>query len=166
MKISLKQKVLATATAAALLGGTGIAVAYWTSTGTGDGEATVGTSEGWVVTTDEATGDPLSPGGPTQNVGINVENTGSGVQGLQSLVIKVANPDGTPWAVAGCDKSDFKLGTAAAGADFTITKAPVLNVAAGTTHEGDSVAIQMINKPLVNQDACKGVTVPLHVSAS
>lgn len=168
MKISLKQKILATATAAALVGGTGAAVAYWTSTGSGTGSAGVGTSTTWEVTTNASTGTgSLTPDGPIRNVVINVKNNSSGVQGLQSLVVKVANADGTPWtAVAGCAASDFKLGTALAGADYTITKSPVLNVAAGATHSGDSVDIQMVNKTTTNQDGCKNATVPLHVSAS
>lgn len=164
MKITLKKKLAAAAAAATIAGGAGVAFAYWTSSGTGTGSATAGDSSAWAVTTDAATGGPLTPGGPEQTVGIHVKNNSSGHQGLQSLTVKVANLDGTPWTLGGaCDADDFTIGTAAAGAEHVITLPPV-DLAPGATHD-DSVAVKMINKN-VSQDACKNVTVPLHVTAA
>lgn len=166
MKITLKHKIAALATAANVVGGSGAALAYWTSTGSGAGSATAGTSSPWVVTTDAATGGSLTPDGPTQTVAFHVQNVSSGVQGLQAVAVKVANPDGSAWVpTGGCDATDFVVGTAAAGGTHTITYSTVENVPAAGTKSG-SVAIKMINKATANQDSCKGVTVPLHLAAS
>lgn len=166
MKITLKHKIAALATAATIVGGSGVALAYWTSTGNGAGSATAGTSSPWVVTTDAATGGLLTPDGPTQTVGFHVQNVSSGVQGLQAVAVKVANANGSAWDPTGdCDASDFVVGIAAAGGTHTISYSQVENVAAGGTKSG-SVTIKMINKTTTNQDSCKGVAVPLHLAAS
>lgn len=162
MKITLKKK-LAAAAAATIAGGAGVAFAYWTSSGTGTGSATAGDSSAWEVTTDPAIGDPLTPGGPLQTVGIHVQNSSSGHQGLQSLTVKVAESDGTPWTSGVCDADDFSISGADAGTAHVINYAPPVDLAPGATKD-DSVTVQMINKS-VSQDDCKNVIVPLHVAA-
>jgi hypothetical protein len=145
------------ATVATLVVGGGLAYAYWSSTGVGSGLASTGTSSTFVVASSPPTGLPLTPGGPTQNVAFTVTNPSSGTQTLSSVVITVANTDGTPWApvVTGCSALDYTLGTPA------ITYGPILS--AGVAN--GSVTITM-NNLLSNQDACKGVTVPLYIVAS
>ena len=162
--MNLKKKLAIAAAAASLAGSAGVAFAYWTSSGTGSGSATAGTDTAWEVTTDGASGAPLTPGGPLQTVGIHVKNNRSGNQGLQSLTVKVANADGTAWSSGTCDADDFSISATTAGSDHVIAFSPVVDLASGATHD-DSVSVQLVNKSTVNQNDCRGVTVPLHVTA-
>ena len=66
-------------TAATMVGG-GMAVAYWTSSGTDTDTATVGTSSLFAVKIIPVTTAALSPGGPTNTYSVQVTNPGSGVQ--------------------------------------------------------------------------------------
>jgi hypothetical protein len=138
----------------ALIGG-GMAFAYWTTSGTGTGSATTGTSSSWAVTTGLATGGPLSPDGPSQSIAFHVKNNNTGVQHLSSVVVTVANADGSAWTSGNCSMADYTVGT------------PVFtggDVASGATVDG-TVSIAM-NNLSTNQEDCKGVTVPLYVNAS
>lgn len=134
----------------------GAAYAYWTSTGSGSGTATTGTSTAFTVVTTTHSGGPLTPGGPSETVGFTVTNPGSGSQNLSSVVVTVANTDGTAWtAVTGCSAADYAVATP------TVTYG---QIAAGANKTG-TVVISMNNLGS-NQDACKGVSVPLYVTAS
>ncbi len=74
-----KKEIAVVAVVAGLvLGGGGAAVAYWTSTGSGTGEATTGENTDFVVTSLPASGAALTPGGPGQSVTFNVENPSTG----------------------------------------------------------------------------------------
>ncbi len=134
----------------------GGAYAYWSSLGNGSGSATTGTSSVFAVTTDAATGDPLTPGGPTQTVGFHIQNNNSGVQRLSTVTVTVANANGTAWTtVPGCSAADYTVGTP------TFTAG---DIASGATKDG-TVTVTMKNLA-TNQDACKNAAVPLFVSAS
>jgi hypothetical protein len=141
-------------TSVALVGG-GFAFAYWTSSGTGRGSANTGTSVSWAVTTDAATGGPLTPGGPSQSIAFHVKNNDSGIQRLQNVTVQVANANGTAWTSGSCSAADYTVSTPV----FTAG-----DVASSATVDG-TVSIAM-NNLSSNQDDCKGVTVPLYVSAS
>ena len=155
--ISMKKKSAALVTAGvitvAVVGG---AYAYWTTTGSGTGSATTGTSTDFVVTTDAATGNLLTPGGPTQTVAFHIQNTNSGAQYLTAVAVTVANPNGSAWtSVSGCSAADYSVGTPV----FTPGQ-----IASGSTLDG-TVTISMNNLGS-NQDGCKNAAVPLYVSAS
>ncbi len=155
-KFTKKQYLAASAAAVIIAGGAGAAFAYWTSSGNGSGSATTGTSSPFVVTTDSATGGPLTPGGPAETIAFHVKNNNSGVQHLSAVAVTVANSGGTAWtAVAGCSAADYTVGTP------TFTAG---DVASGATVDG-TVTVTM-NNLSSNQDGCKGATVPLYVSAS
>jgi uncharacterized repeat protein (TIGR01451 family) len=140
------------------------AFAYFTSTGTGTGSATVGTSTTWAVTTDAATGGVLTPGGLSlDTIAYHVKNNNAGQQNLANVAVKVALADGTAWTSGTCSKNDFSISGAVAGATFNDT-AQAANLAPGATATG-SVTLKMVDTGL-NQDDCKGVTVPLHLFAS
>lgn len=161
--MSLKKKLTALAVVIGVVALAGIGYAYWTSTGTGSGSATTGTSSAWQVTTSPAVGDPLTPDGPTQDVGIHVTNNNSGVQRLESLDVAVKNADGSTWDPAGaCSAADFKIGDAAPGTTYTVS-AINDSLASGATHD-TTATIQMVDTG-ANQDTCKSVSVPLYVSA-
>jgi hypothetical protein len=138
------------------LAGTGVAFAYWTADGTGEGTATTGVSVAFAITSAPAVGDPLSPGGDPQTVAFTVTNPSAGVQFLAGTTVSVAEDDGTPWtAQPGCSAADYTA---------TITTAP----APGEIDGGESVAgtasITMINSAN-DQDGCQGADVPLYFEA-
>jgi hypothetical protein len=134
----------------------GGAYAYWSTTGNAAGSASTGTSSAFVVTTDAATGAALTPGGPTQTVAFHVQNTNSGVQRLSTVTVTVATNTGAAWtAVPGCSAADYTVGTPA----FTPG-----DVATNAVKDG-TVTVTMNNLGS-NQDACKGVTVPLVFSSN
>jgi len=159
MKVRMTKRRLAVVVAStvALMVGGGLAYAYWTSTGTGTGSATTGTSTDFVfLNMFTATDPPLTPGGPGQAVTFQVNNPATSWQMLNSVVVTVANPDGTPWGdVPGCSADDYTVGP---------NDIPSREMNGGETWEGH-LTITM-NDLATNQDACKNVTVPLYFLAS
>ena len=150
-----KKRIIITTAALVAIGG-GAAFAYWTATGTGTGQASAGQTVAFKVASTPATGDALTPGGPTQSASFSVKNENTGTQILANVTAKVANADGSAWvAVPGCSAADFAVGTP------DITKG---QIAAGTTVTG-TVSIQMVNRD-ANQNGCQNVTVPLYFEAS
>ena len=154
--LSKKAKIIIAGAAIAGLASAGGAYAYWTTTGNGTGSATTGTSSAFAVTTTSPTGGPLTPGGPSESVGFNVANNNTGVQRLNTVVVTVANANGTAWnAVPGCSALDYTVSAATFAAGDI---AP-----SGSTSGTVSISMNNLN---ANQDQCKGVTVPLYVAAS
>jgi hypothetical protein len=154
-KFSKKQYLAAGAAAVVVLGGAGAAFAYWTSTGTGTGSATTGTSSNFQVDVANVTLGDLTPGGPSDTVGFTVTNNNTGHQLLsstQASVVDTSDP--------GCTAADFSVSSTGLDAGS----------AYGDLAHGDSVSgtftVQMIDRPTVNQNACKGVTVHLQVVAN
>lgn len=151
-----KKRITAVAVSTAVVAlGAGGAFAYWTSTGSGSGSGSTGTATNFVVASSAATGDPLTPGGPTQTVAFTVTNPGSGSQNLSSVVVTVATSTGGVWTSGTCSAADYTVSTPA------ITYG---QIAPGGTATG-TVTLTM-NNLATNQDACKGVTVPLYFAAS
>jgi hypothetical protein len=157
MMKSRTQRIAIIGIAAALvIGGGSAAYAYWSSTGTGTGTATTGTSDAFVVTSDAPAGDPLTPGGDAQTVDFTVGNPGTGDLTLTAVDVTVANSDGTAWVlVPGCSAADYAV---------TVTALDDGVVAGGADAAG-TAAITMLDSA-TDQDACKGVTVPLYFVAS
>lgn len=150
-----KRIVVAAAAAATMALGGGLAYAYWTSTGIGTGTATTGTSAKFVIASEKPVGGPLSPGGPEETVDFTVTNPGPGSLNLSSVVITIANDDGSPWtSVKGC--SDL---------DYTVKS----SINYGEILPGDVVTGQVtiiMNNLKSNQDGCKLADVPLYIVAS
>jgi hypothetical protein len=151
-----RKKRMAVATAALVAVGGGAAFAYWSATGTGSATARTTQSAGFKVTSDAATGGPLSPGGPTQTVGFTVTNPGSGVQHLTKVDVKVSAD-----LSAKADSSK----PACTAADFTIDEVNFTagDIASAAAIQG-TVLLSMKNLPS-NQDNCQGVDVPLVITA-
>lgn len=156
VKAPTTRAVVIVLAASFLLASAGAAFAYWTSSGSGDGSATTGTSTSFTVTSIPPSGDPLVPGGNSQTVAFTVANPGTATLNLVSVVVSVANADGSAWvAIPGCSADDYMLGS------------PVIAYGeiAGGDSVGGTVTVTMINTT-VDQDGCQGVTVPLHLVAS
>jgi hypothetical protein len=151
-----KRSVALIAAAGLTVAGTGVAFAYWTSTGDGVGTATTGTSVVFDITSAGPVGDPLTPGGPTQTNEFTVTNPSSGVQTLTAVTVVVANADGSAWNPAGaCSASDYTA---------TITTPPAYGAIAPGGSQTGTASITMIETG-ENQDSCKTLTVPLYFQA-
>jgi hypothetical protein len=171
MKIfSSKKRVAAIGalTAATLVGG-GMAVAYWTTTGSGTGTATAGTTDlDWSVLVDTTDLKNLAPttlgGDPSQTVGYKITNIGEGQQYLTKAVISIDSV--TPGSIGGipaCSVADFAINSNL-GDDLPVEQAFGENLASGAERTG-SVVLRLIDND-DNQDNCKNATVTLKVDAS
>jgi P pilus assembly chaperone PapD len=158
-RVTGRRKRIIITTAAMMAVGTGAAFAYWSGTGTTSATAVAGKSVAFKISSTAPAG-ALTPGAPSQSAGFTVKNENSGVQYLESLVVKVANPDGTPWTAGGCSKDDFVVSPPA----FSVGQGLKQQIEGGGTVSG-TVSIQMVNRAQ-NQDGCQGVSVPLHFAAS
>ncbi len=186
---STKKRIAAVAVVAvAVLGTAGIAAAYFTTSGSGTGNVTVGRATKWAVgETGTPTGGPLVPdykigfccqggggiGTGTPNIQTDsyyVNNPASGgTQNLTSVQISIANSDGTVWSSQtdpsepACTSADFSVGGQAVGTPWTDTSL------AGFFNPGQSkygtVTVEMIDNGAV-QNNCQGLTVPLYFSAT
>lgn len=148
---TMKKKIVTAGLALGIVLGTaGTAFAYFSSTGSGTGTATVGSSSPWVVAVAAPTGGPLLPGSGTETFTYTVTNSGTGAQGLNATAASVAN-SGT--------------GGACLATWFTVTNTSISGDVAGGGHLSSSVTVQLTDTT-ANQDACQGVSPILTVTAS
>lgn len=153
----LKRSIVIIVASVLGLGVAGVAFAYWTSTGTGDGTATTGASQAFTITPAAARGE-LAPGGPGQTVAFTVNNPATKAQYLTAVTVSIENVNGTPWVPpVGCDAADYDAAIS--------TAAPVGNILAGATAVGGVATVTLTNTA-ANQDACQGQIVPLHFVAA
>jgi len=186
---STKKRIAAVAVAAVMFAAaSGVAAAYFTSTGSGTGNVTVAQATKWAVgETGTPAGGPLVPdykigfccqgGGGIGNGPPNLQTdtyyvnnpASGGIQNLTSVQISVAESDGSPWSSQtdgtkpACTAADFSVGGQAVGSTWTDTSL------AGFFNPGQSkygtVTVQMIDNGL-KQDNCQGLTVPLYFLAT
>jgi hypothetical protein len=146
--------------AVVILGGGGIAYAYWTAGGSGTGTAATGTTA--TITANQTTViTGLAPGVAAQTISGDFTNTTNpGPVYVGTVTASIASVVKHPNAVAGtCDENDYTLASAAMTVNAEV---PVgTNVGAWT---GATIAFN--DKPLNNQDACKGATVNLAYAIS
>ncbi len=149
--MSKKTFALVATTTAAVLAGSGIAVAYWTTTGSGTGSATAGTTS---VLTVAQTSSPagLYPGGPASQLDISVTNPGTAAARITTLT---ATPTSTD--KPGCNAADF---------DVQVTGIAATTIAPGATTPFTNVGTVALTETGVNQDACKGAVVTISYSVS
>jgi hypothetical protein len=149
-RINNKKKAAAVlgAGAMAIMAG-GVAVAYWTSTGSGNGSAATGTVAN-VVVNQTSSAEGLYPGGSVSLSG-DFDNSNPGVVHVGTVTATLGTlPEG---CVSG---------------DFTITGTGVVNdeIASGNGVGSWSGITLAMNDTGVNQDACKTQNVPVTYSVS
>jgi hypothetical protein len=137
---------------------TGGAIAFWTSTGTGSGTATVGNSSSLTINPVTFTG-LLYPGGTAATSSIKINNPGASAVQVSNVVLDTSQPTvgnqqlsgigGLP--ASGCPAADFTF-SSGIGAPVSIPAGGSVTVTTGT--------LAMANTA-VNQDACK--TLPLTI---
>lgn len=134
----------------------GIAFAYFTSSGSGTGTATVGSSS--AVTLHATISSSLYPGSSSP-VSFTVDNPSSGVQRVGTVSL----------ASISVDSGHSTCSTTISGGnpDFTMAAVPVNQVV--SPGNGQSVAATgtlAMNETGVNQDACQGATLTLHLTSN
>jgi hypothetical protein len=144
--LGTKKRFAAVATtAAAVLVGGGIAVAYWTTTGSGTGTAPVGDSDTITYTVSATDGiDDLYPGA-SEDFEVDSNNPTAGTLQVAGVDVEI-----TGTSDAGCLASWFSVSDIAGPIDL----------AAGTDVAG-TVTIDMTNEIATNQDDCKNATIDL-----
>ena len=154
-----KKHKLVTLGVIAALATTGVAFAYFTSTGSGTGSATVGSSTALTVAFGTVTG-TMYPGSGSSTLPYTITNPSAGHQNLAATTATVVN-DG-----AGNIKDANVAVPGCLATWFTVTNsgpAPV-DLAGGASTTG-SVAVTMANAAS-NQDACQTHHPDITVNAS
>ena len=161
--MQFKKKIIAGALAAGLvMGAGGIAAAYFTATGTGNGSGSVGSSTPWAVVVANTASATLTPGGPGETIDFTVTNPSTGHQYLQKVTISITTfSDQSNTGLPACTQTTFYLTGSTAQSQ---SRAVTTNEASGATYSGSVVLYLKTNGG--NQDNCEGVTVPIHVSAT
>lgn len=161
-KFSARKKIVAAAVVAAVLGGTGMAVAYWTGSGSGSGSGSAASSaDGAVSLVGSYDASSLVPGGSSA-VTIKASSTSHSDVQIGTITAGTPTVDATS-AAAGCLASWFHVTSSISGSNT------VLHGATNQTLTGRTASITMDNavdgsgNP-VDQNACKGATVSFSLS--
>lgn len=136
----------------AVLAVAGVAAAYWTTTGAGEGSGKVAASNGTLVLHGSIT-EALTPGGSSP-VTFTADNSNS--SSLQVGTVHAAVKIDAAHAEAGCKASDFTINDTAENQVIAAKSSGVALAHNGSISMADTEA---------NQDACKGATVTLELSS-
>jgi len=159
MKRLINKKTVAVALSAGLVfGGGGVASAYFVSSGSGSGTATVGTVGGTdIAITSTGPTDSIYPGAPPVGFTVQAQNTGLGNEHVNDVTIAVAKDgsgnvlDAAGVPIAGCQASWFSV-------DTPLIVGTTLSPGASSSSVDSTIAL---NETGTNQDGCKGAVVKL-----
>jgi hypothetical protein len=155
MRHFTKKRVAILGVVIAALAISAVAVAYFTTGGSGTGSATVGTSSSALITQTN-TLSALYPS-TSQTVNLDIKNTGTGSQFVNKVHLDSIAADA---AHASCDVSSSGANAAFTMADVTVGQ----TLAAGATvSKSGSLAM---NDTGVSQDSCQGATLTLTFSSN
>ena len=153
---SKKRVVLAAIIAVALAIASGVAYAYFTSSGSNTGSAGVGSDSGLQV---DQVGAPanLQPDGVAHGITVRVTNNAAFQQSLKALTITVKSTGD-----AGCLSTWFTV------VSPSITSPPIVLDATGGANDSIDLSDGSIamNPSAQDQDACKGADITLNLVAS
>jgi hypothetical protein len=147
---SRKRRALVALGAAGTVVAVGIALAYFTASGSGTGSATGGTSSAVTIHGTAATS--LFPGTST-TVNFTVDNPSQGAQRVNAIQLESVTTDA---AHSACVMSDFTMPNVTVNQTFPNGNGQAVT-ATGT--------LSMANTAL-NQDACQGAPLTLHLSSN
>ena len=151
MKINKKFAAIATVTAVAVSGG--VAFAYWSTGGSGTGNATAGTSASAVTLHSVFDAGLLL--GHFETVTVKADGNGTDDVSLDGKTLKFTVTTDN----AGCTAADFTLPDALALAGVVVHK----NDSATTV---GSSTLTMVSRDAVNQDGCRGALVTIDVATA
>ena len=162
MKRFMNKKVATIGLAAGLaLGGAGAAFAYFSSTGSGIGSATVGSSAGLdIAQTNTVTN--IQPDSATHEVDYTVTNNNPGHETVHQVTVSVASISGAG-SLTGTD-SLGNVYDACTPALFTVVQGSPLDANLGHLDTASGTATVALSDDGNNQDNCQGAT--LHLSFS
>jgi hypothetical protein len=150
MRKLMRKRILVPVAAIAALAVAGIAVAYFTASGTGSGSATVGSAAG-VTITNVTFDSALYPGGSTTvRFTINNSSSDTAVQVGKVIADTRAGTNGITGLPAGCSASDFSFGDVDVSASIPAGRSADET---GTLRFADNG----------NQDACQGASPTLNL---
>ena len=161
--MQIKKKLIAGALAAGLvMGAGGIAAAYFTATGTGNGSGSVGHPTTWAVSVANTTSGTLTPGGPSETINFTVTNPSTGNQYLTKVTVTIGTfSSQSTTNLPACTAATFTLTGLGVGPVTFLVKTDMTSGSSYSSH----VILRLKNKT-TNQDNCQGVTVPIRAHAS
>jgi hypothetical protein len=132
----------------------GVAFAYFTSSGSGTGSASVGSSS--AVTLHASISSNLYPGSSSP-VTLTVDNPSTGVQRVGTVSLASISVD--------AGHSSCSTTISGGNPDFTMAAVPVNQVfPPGSGQSVSATGTLAMNETGVNQDACQGATLTLHLT--
>jgi hypothetical protein len=176
-RLSLKKKLIAGAAVAALVvGASGAAYAYFTSSGAGTGSATVGTTSDLTIAQDAFGNTPpqqpavtLYPGAGVQGINFTITNPGGGHEFVNQVTASIPSSGGdvldatslTHDPIVGCHASWFQLNNAVQTVGQDIP-------GSGATYDYTSgnLSIQLNDDATNSQDACKLANVQVNFTSN
>lgn len=135
----------------------GVAVAYFSTSGSGSGNAEVGNATAIVVESTTAANLYPLKSEPAPNTTITVKNEGKGVQKVKEVEASSITVDG-PHKSAGCEEEWFKFEPVEVEEELE----PKGNSGSSTTAQG-TLWLENIS---TNQSACEGATVTVHYTST
>jgi hypothetical protein len=151
-KLMKNKRALTVFSVIAVLAVAGIAVAFWTASGSGSGSGTVASSNGSLVL-HGSIAPGLTPGG-SETVSYTADNTNS--SSLQVGTVHAVVTIDEAHAEAGCQAGDFSVADVTEGQTIPANTSGVELSNSGTIKMTDSA---------VSQDACKGATISLALTS-
>lgn len=148
----LKKRTVLVLSAVAVLAVAGLAIAYWTTTGAGEGSGAVASSNG-TLTLHGTISNKLTPGGNSP-VAFTADNPNSSSEQVGTVKAAVTIDD--THAKAGCKASDFTIADTEEGQVIPANSTGVALAHAGTITMADTEE---------NQNACQGATISLALSS-
>jgi hypothetical protein len=155
MRKPTKRLIAIAATTVVLLGGAGIAYAYWTAGGTGTGTGTTGTSEEITVNQTSVITN-LRPGGAAQTLSGTFTNENDEPIFVGTVTASISSISG---GGPTCEVTDYTLSNAV----MTVNAEVAIGEDVGSW-TGATIAFN--NKPAENQDDCQGATVNFSYDAN
>jgi hypothetical protein len=147
--LSITRKKIAVVSTVAVMGlGGGIAYAFFTSTGSSTGNASVGSATTWTVAVANDTTHSLYPGSGSESLAYTITNAGTGNQQLSTITASVADS-------GSCLGSWFTAVPTTSGLPVTL--------AHNGTYTG-TVAVALTESG-TNQNACQGISPVVTVNA-
>ena len=149
--MNMKKKIAALAVATGIVGASGVAYAYWTTTGSGTGSASVASANG-TVTLHASVAPGIYPGGSSE-VTFTADNAGDTDLRVRTIHLESVTAD-----AVGCVVSDFTMADVA-------SNTTVLHKTTGQAIAGTGTLV-FANNPDASQDACKGATLTLNLTSN
>jgi hypothetical protein len=137
----------------------GIALAYWTSGGSGAGSGSAATGLSDVTVKQTSTLNPMYPGDSPQTLTGNFDNGNSGPAYVGTVTATISSVTQASGASGSCDTDDFTLTTPST----TVNSEVPVGLGKGSW---TGIQIKFNDKLGTNQDGCKGATVHLSYAVS